>query len=172
MEDIGSLLNGFLVNNFNNILRWEERVLSGAFEGRLSVSEYHVIEAVILAAETGENTMGEVARRLGITVGTLTTAVKTLSRKGFILREKGSCDRRTVWLFPTPEAEAANRFHSDFHKRMVGGIMDCLDHNQLLTLATALGVLGDWFNSVESEQNYIEVTEDIALLSDDPDEKE
>lgn len=166
MDDPAGLLNNFLVNNFNNILRWEERVLSGAYEGRLSVTEFHVIEAVALCMETAENTMGEVARRLGVTIGTLTTSVKTLTRKGFLIREKGASDRRTVWLLPTPEAIDANRFHSDFHKRMVGGIMDCLDHSQLEALACALGVLGDWFSSMEREQNYLELPTADNLFSE------
>lgn len=166
MDSSGSLLNHFLVTNFNSILRWEERVLSGAFNGALSVTEFHVIEAVVLSMETGENIMGEVARRLGVTVGTLTTSVKTLARKGFLLREKGANDRRTVWLLPTPTALEANRFHSDFHSRMVGCIVDCLDHNQLDALASALSVLGDWFRSMELEQNYLDIPpEDRPLLN-------
>lgn len=160
MDSSGSLLNHFLVTNFNSILRWEERVLSGALDGALSITEFHVIEAVVLSMETCENTMGEVARRLGVTMGTLTTSVKTLARKGFLLREKGANDRRTVWLLPTPNAVEANRFHSDFHKRMVACIVDCLDHNQLEALASALSVLGDWFRSMELEQNYLEIPAD------------
>lgn len=157
MEDSGSLLNRFFVDNFNNILRWEQRVLSGALDGVLSISEFHVIESVMLAMETGENTMGEVARRLGVTVGTLTTAVKTLARKGFLLREKGDSDRRTVWLLPTNAAREANSVHSEFHRQMVSGIADCLDHNQLDALASGLAVLGNWFRSMEREQNYLEL---------------
>lgn len=167
MADMANQINSFLVSNFNNILRWEHRVLSGAFEGRLSVSEFHVIEAVVTSMETSENTMGEVARRLGVTVGTLTTAVKTLTQKGFLTREKGSADRRTVWLFPTAAALEANNFHSDFHKRMVSGIMDCLDHNQLLTLASALSVLNGWFSSLEAEENYVEIPEADGFFSED-----
>lgn len=165
MDNPGSLLNHFLVTNFNNILRWEERTLSSAFGGALSVTEFHVIEAVVLSMETGENIMGEVARRLGVTVGTLTTSVKTLARKGFLVREKGASDRRNVWLLPTPAAVEANHFHNTFHQRMVSGIVDCLDHNQLEALASALSVLGDWFRSMELEHSYLEVPTNIDPIS-------
>ncbi|MEG2074408.1 MAG: MarR family winged helix-turn-helix transcriptional regulator [Angelakisella sp.] len=162
---MGEKLNHFLVNNFNNLLRWEERVLDTASAGKLSVSEFHVIEAVIAAMSSGENTMSEVARRLGVTVGTLTTSVKTLSRKGFILREKGADDRRTVRLFPTHAATEANSIHDNFHKQMVSGVMESLDQNQLIALATALGVLGDWFNSLESGDHYVEIPEEDDFFS-------
>lgn len=164
MENNAALINRFLVYNFNNLLRWEQKVLSGAMNGRLSVSEYHVIEAVIAREEFGENTMGEIAARLGVTVGTLTTAVKTLEKKGFLLRQKGDVDKRTVRLSPTALAVEANTVHKEFHRRMVGGIMDCLDHQQLTALTSALEVLGDWFASAEAETGYILVNkeEDIG----------
>lgn len=167
MEHTAQLLNSFLVSNFNRILRWEERVLSSAFEGILTVSEYHVIEAVIQAAALQENTMGEVAARLGVTVGTLTTAVKTLERKGFLMRQRGQADKRVVWLASTPIAQEANRFHEQFHHRMVGGIMDVLDRQQLASLTAALAVLDDWFAALEAESNYIAIEEEPEATGDD-----
>ena len=160
MEETAQLINQFLVSNFNHILRWEERVLTGAFEGVLSVSEYHVIEAVVQATPGQQNTMGEVAGRLGVTVGTLTTAVKTLERKGFLMRQRGQEDKRVVWLAATPVAQEANRFHEQFHQRMVGGIMDVLDRQQLAALTAALAVLNDWFSALEAERNYIAIEEE------------
>lgn len=151
-------LNQFLVRNFNNILRLEERVLSGAMEGKLTVNEYHVLEAVAETTTTGDNTMSEVAARLGVTVGSLTTAVKTLSAKGFLLRQKGDLDKRTVWLLPTPAGDEANAIHREFHRQMVSGIIDCLDHRQLEALTAALSVLGDWFTAIRAEQDYITIS--------------
>lgn len=159
MENIAELINRFLVTNFNYILRWEERVLSSGMEGQLSVSEYHVIEAIAETETLGNSTMSEVAQRLGITVGTLTTAVKTLEKKGFVLRQKGDADRRTVWLMLSPTGKQADALHTGFHRRMVGGIMDCLDSQQLLSLVSALEVLGDWFASAEAEADYIDIEE-------------
>lgn len=159
MEQYGDQLNRFFVSSFNNILRLEERALATGAGGRLSVNEYHVIETVIAAAATGDNSMSEVAAMLGVTVGTLTTAVKTLAAKGFLERRRGEQDKRTVWLSATALAVEANDFHAEFHRRMVSGIIDCLEERQLLALASALEVLGGWFADIVAEPQYILVEE-------------
>lgn len=138
MDDISQAIHRFLVQDFNQVLRWEEKVLSSYQQGKLSVNEFHIIEAVFLAMDAGLNNMGEISRRLGVTMGTLTTAVKTLETKGFLIRRKRQEDRRMVWLYPTHVAEEANRYHQMFHERLVSGVMDCLDHQQLLALVSAL----------------------------------
>ena len=75
-------INTFLVNAFNTILQLEDRALSSSHEfSNLSVSEFHVIEAVIACGDS--SSMSAISKRLGITVGSLTVAVKTLANKGF-----------------------------------------------------------------------------------------
>lgn len=155
MDSQQETINSFLVQNFNYILRWEEQELGAAFVGRLTVNEYHVIEAVVVAEQQHHNTMGEVAARLSVTVGTLTTAVKTLCNKGFLVRQKGDGDKRIVWLHATTAALEADAYHANFHRRMVQGITDCLDHRQLSALCEALEVLGGWFTSLQTEPAYI-----------------
>ena len=72
------IMNQFLVEIFHEVLRREDAAIaSGGFQN-LSAREVHVIEAVC-EAETrgeGENSSAEIARRLGITAGTLSAAVK------------------------------------------------------------------------------------------------
>lgn len=162
MDQGSRLINRFLVENFNNILLWEEKVLSAYSTGRLSVNEFHILEAVILCREEGHNTMGDVARRLGVTLGTLTTAVKTLERKGYLCRDRGGRDRRVVWLHPTQAALEANGYHAAFHQRMVSAILDCLDRHQLAALTEALEVLSGYFRDLEREADYVLVEEPLS----------
>ena len=163
MEEIRQGIHRFLVQDFNQVLRWEEKVLASYDQGKLSVNEFHIIEAVFLAQEAGINNMGEISRRLGVTMGTLTTAVKTLENKGFLTRRKREEDRRMVWIYPTEAALEANRFHQLFHDRLVSGVMDCLDRQQLLALVSALEVLAQWFSSLEEEERYIPVETNLPL---------
>ena len=149
MEGKGEAINRFLVENFNTILRWEEKTLSAYHDGRLSVNEFHILETVFTTMTDNQNTMGEIARRMGVTTGTLTTSVKTLENKGYLRREKGEADRRVVWLMPTAMAQDANYYHRLFHKRMVAAILDSLDVHQLDTLITTLEVLARHFRSLE-----------------------
>ena len=94
------IMNQFLVEIFHEVLRREDAAIaSGGFQN-LSAREVHVIEAVC-EAETrgeGENSSAEIARRLGITAGTLSAAVKVLERKGYLTRRRDERDKRIVRL--------------------------------------------------------------------------
>lgn len=146
MLDNRPMINAFLVEVFNQILRYEEKALKQFEGGKLSVKEFHVIEAVFSGTTLGENTMGEIARRLGVTMGTLTTAANTLEKKGFLTRIKCSQDKRAVRLFPTAQAERANAVHMAFHTRMVEAITSQLDDEQLSAMTAALGILREHFH--------------------------
>ena len=146
MLDNRRMINAFLVEVFNQILHREEKALKQFEDGKLSVKEFHVIEAVFSGTVLGENTMGEIARRLGVTMGTLTTAANTLEKKGFLTRIKCSQDKRAVRLFPTAQAEHANDVHMAFHTRMVESVTAQLDDEQLSALTAALGILREHFN--------------------------
>ncbi len=155
MEGKGEAINRFLVENFNTILRWEEKTLSAYHDGRLSVNEFHILETVFAAMADNQNTMGEIARRTGVTTGTLTTSVKTLEGKGYLRREKGEEDRRVVWLMPTAMAQDANYYHKLFHKRMVTAVMDSLDVRQLDTLIATLDILAQHFHQLERNTGQV-----------------
>lgn len=82
-----------MVDIFNDILTIEETALKkGAFSD-LSVKEMHTIEAIGMYQP---RTMTEVAQDLKITVGTLTTAINRLVKKGYVERNRIEDDRRIV----------------------------------------------------------------------------
>ena len=77
------VINDTLVNLFNEILKLEEDVLvTGEFHN-ISVNDFHVINAI--GMDEIKN-MSMVAKQLDITVGSLTTAVNALVRKGYVVR--------------------------------------------------------------------------------------
>ena len=86
-------INAFLVNVFNDVLRLEEENLRCLGGKRLSVSEMHVLEAVQQQGEA-DVTMRQLAAGLGVTASTLTIAVKTLERKGYLVRLRPLPDKR------------------------------------------------------------------------------
>ena len=76
------IINTLLVDLFNHILRIEEESLQ-KLGVKLTMTEVHVLEAI----ELSENkTMTEVANRLNITLGTLTTSINRLVRKTWLLK--------------------------------------------------------------------------------------
>lgn len=143
-------LNRFLIEDFNHVLRAEEHALFAYKKGFLSVHEFHIIEVVIIAVREKKNTMGEIARKLGITMGTLTSAVKSLEKKGCLRRQRSEKDKRVVRLEVTEAGTAADVFHQEFHTHMVEAVAQCLSEEQLLTLTRALGILSGYFTRCAS----------------------
>lgn len=141
-------LNDFFVHVFNKILAWEEQALSRVGASDLSVKELHVLEAVHDLTERGQNTMTAIADTLSIRVSSLTTAVNTLVRKGYLERGGEPGDRRIIRIRLTGKGEEANRLHSQFHAKMIEGVAQRLDDTDLEILTASLRRLDQFFNEM------------------------
>lgn len=117
------VLNDLLVKLFNDILKIEEKSLREGDFSDLSVTEMHIIEAI---GRNVEKTMSEVAGVLNVTVGTLTTAINRLIRKGYVERKRIEEDRRVVLIKLTEKGDLAFINHEKFHNDMIQGILEDL----------------------------------------------
>ncbi|MBP3275863.1 MarR family winged helix-turn-helix transcriptional regulator [Kandleria sp.] len=81
----------------------------------LSLTEINVIEAV---SKEQFPTMGAVADRLRVTVGTLTTNVKSIIKKGFLTKERYEKDHRFTILSITQKGYEALAVHNEFAKTL------------------------------------------------------
>ena len=141
-------LNTFFVDVFNSILKIEEQTLTMGQFCELSIRELHIIEAVCKANQNGEsNRISDIAGERAVTAGTMTVAVNTLVRKGYIKRRQDDNDKRIIRLYPTRKGEEANAYHSQFHHDMVVAVMDQLDIGELAVLTDALEAIKKYFNS-------------------------
>ena len=147
MEKHEKMIDHVLVHLFNDLLRIEERTLQRACPG-LSMREIHIIEAVCRAQED-DNTMTVLAATLRITAGSLTVAVTTLERKGYVVRRHSASDKRRVHVLPTPAALEVERHHRDFHRRMVEAVTTALPNEQLDVLIEGLRGINDYFYGQE-----------------------
>ena len=84
MSRAKDVINELLVEVFNHILSIEGQTLRERGV-KLSMSEVHVLEAI---NNSPTKTMGDVAKRLRITLGTLTTSVDVLVRKKYVTRNR------------------------------------------------------------------------------------
>ncbi|MCL2544455.1 MAG: MarR family transcriptional regulator [Clostridia bacterium] len=143
-------INHLLVRLFNDILAIEERALSAGAFSDASVREMHVLEAA--GAEREGNSMSAIATRLGITVGSLTVAVTTLERKGYLRRERSTDDKRVVRVLLTERGRQANERHAAFHAEMVEQVQEELTGEQLEVLAGALERIIAFFEHYDVER--------------------
>ena len=139
VESRGEVLNQFLVEVFGQILKAEAACLAGK---DLSLRELHLIDAVCRAVDQGgDNRSTAIAAALGITAGTLTSAVNLLEKKGYLLRRRDERDKRVVHLLPTERGRAADARH----REMVAHVLDGLTDEEAECTLRALGRVAEFF---------------------------
>lgn len=89
MDNYGTL-NEVLVNLFNDIMDIEQKAIITPEFKDITNNDIHVIDAI--GVGTPKN-MSSIARELSVTVGTLTIAMNSLVKKGYVVRERSSEDR-------------------------------------------------------------------------------
>lgn len=135
------VINELLVDVFNHILSIEAEVLKQKGV-RLSMTEVHVLEAV---RNVQVPTMGAVAHKLRVTLGTLTTSVNVLVRKGYITRDRDESDRRKVYLQLTDTAHHVLKIHDAFHDEMVSSLFKDLELEKDEVLMKSLENISAYF---------------------------
>ncbi|MGG7164760.1 MarR family winged helix-turn-helix transcriptional regulator [Clostridium ihumii] len=135
-------LNSVLVDLFNYILKIEEKSLASGKIKDLSITEVHTIEAIGIDSE---KTMSEVAKSLKITVGTLTTAINKLVKKGYVDRNRPEDDRRTVKISLTQKGKVIHRAHSMFHNELIRSMLCELEEEEEIVLIKALSKIEEFF---------------------------
>lgn len=139
-------INHFFVHTFNKIMAYEERHLTRGEFANLSIKEFHAIEAVEEMRETQANTMSGIAGHLSISVGSLTTTMNVLVKKGYVKRRGSPVDRRIIYIELTQEGFRALEKHRIFHREMVESTAKLLDEAECETLVDSLERLSQFFH--------------------------
>lgn len=137
-------INKILVHLFNDIWELEEKVVITEEFKDLTNNDMHIIEAIGLG--TGNN-MSTIAKKLGITVGSLTTSMNSLVNKKYAVRHRSEEDRRIVNIQLTEKGEKAYHHHANFHKKMVEAVVETLDEEEIPVLTKALDNLYQFFKT-------------------------
>lgn len=120
-------LNEILVRLFRSIMDVEEKAIITREFQDITNNDMHVIEAIGIG--TPKN-MSSIAKKLSVTVGTLTIAMNSLVKKGYVKRERGEEDRRVVYISLSDKGKKAFVHHARFHKEMITSIMDEFDDDE------------------------------------------
>ncbi|EHJ57046.1 hypothetical protein HMPREF9318_02005 [Streptococcus urinalis FB127-CNA-2] len=131
-------INGYLVDIFNRILVIEEMSLKTSQFSDVSLKEMHTIEII---GKHKNVTPSDIARELMITLGTVTTSLNKLEKKGYIERTRSKTDRRVVYLSLTKKGRLLDRLHSKFHRNMVTHVTSEMCDEDLDALVRGLASL-------------------------------
>lgn len=141
MASAKKIINELLVEVFNHILDIEGETLRS--KGiKLSMTEVHVLEAI---KNVDVAIMGNVAKKLRVTLGTLTTSINVLVRKNYVKRHRDESDRRRVFLVLTEQAEEVLKIHNKFHEEMIDNVFKDLDLDKDEVLVKSLENISEYF---------------------------
>ena len=126
----------------------EEEIITDEYKDS-SNNDMHIREAIGLG---DDSTMSVVARKLGITAGSLTTSVNSLVNKKYVVRERSESDRRVVYIRLTEKGRKAFYHHKDFHTQMTDAVIQSLDENEIPVLLKTLKGLSKFFRGYKEER--------------------
>lgn len=150
--DTEQTLNRLLVQFFKYIMELEERKLITDEFKDITYNDMHIIEAIGIDAigidaiglETPRK-MSEIAKTMSVTTGTLTKAVDSLEKKGYVRRQRSKEDKRVVYILLTERGVLAYRHHEKFHQDMIAFILEHVSEEESRVLQRALERLMGYF---------------------------
>ena len=116
-----------LVNLFQEIMDIEEKALITSEFKDISVNDMHILEAI--GVNSARN-MSSVAKTLSVTVGTLTIAINSLVKKGYVNRVRSEEDRRVVLISLSDIGRKAYEHHRRFHEDMIRATLEGLSEEE------------------------------------------
>lgn len=128
-------INDYLVDIFNRILVIEENTLRSSQFNDCTLKEVHTIDII---GRYKSVTPSDIAKELMITLGTVTTSLNKLEKKGYIVRTRSSEDRRVVYLGLTKRGRIIYHLHKKFHRIMIDRILKGMDDKELIALENGL----------------------------------
>lgn len=116
-------MNAALMVLFNEVLHWEEAWLMRRGMEQLTLAEMHMLVAI---SNRENGAMSEVAKQASLSNGTVTTTVKRLEKKGFVVRARDENDTRKLRVRLSESGRAAVALHDQFHEALSEQIYDHL----------------------------------------------
>ncbi len=110
-----------IIANMTNVI--EERTMDTKNIPDLTIGELHVIEMV---NKYNNKPMTLIAKKMHVTVGSLTIGVNRLVQKGYLLRIRDEMDRRVILLSITQQGKKVLKFHDKFHDDILGLMLDAI----------------------------------------------
>lgn len=136
--------NEVLVKLYNDIMTIEEKaVITEEFKD-ITNNDMHIIEAI---GTDIPKSMSTIAAKLSVTVGTLTIAINNLVKKGYVLRNRSSKDKRVVLISLSEKGIKAFKHHAAFHEEMIRAIIKDFSDEEVELVVKALSNLVTFFRS-------------------------
>ncbi len=144
-EHLDVLLTG-LIRGIGNMT--DRKVATGGHQD-ITSNDMRVICAI--GVDDPQN-MSAIAKKLSVTVGTLTISMNSLVKKGYVNRERGQADRRVVYISLSEKGREAYFNYEKFKRGMIEAALGELTPEETETLMKSLEKLNDWVYSYPVSQ--------------------
>lgn len=139
-----------LIDSFRNDLHTNEmNNLKANDFTNITLTEIRIIECI---GHTRKS-MSEVARRMKVTIGSLTTSINKLVLKEYVTRAYNDKDRRKVILNLTKDGEKALKVHKNFYSRFLGHVAKNLESSENKVIEKFSQIIKDFFSNESGEVN-------------------
>jgi len=115
------------------------------------------LKSLICVVENDGATSGQIARRLGVGLSTVTGIVDRLAEQELITRREDPDDRRITRVLPTPRARSMVDELLRYRNEVITDVLSRLDAEQLRVVETAFDYLRDAINQMATESQAEEV---------------
>lgn len=144
MENTMMTLNRLISGAFHDISRVEQSSIKDSGFKDVSVNEAHTVDAI---GSYVPKSMSSVAKKLNITMGTLTVSVNQLIKKGYVNKTRSEIDKRVFILSLSEKGKALNKAHQKFHFDLVKSLIVDLSDYEADMFIEALSNLNDYLSN-------------------------
>jgi DNA-binding MarR family transcriptional regulator len=115
------------------------------------------LKSLICVVENDGATSGQIAKRLGVGLSTVTGIVDRLAEQELITRREDPDDRRITRVLPTPRARSMVDELLRYRNEVITEILSRLDAEQLQVIETAFDYLRDAIKQMAADRQPEEV---------------
>lgn len=141
MDNLEEILTEVLSRAYLKIIYSEEKILKDMIGETLSIKEFHTLEVIYSAMQSGNNTASSIASALGITLGTCTINIDRLIVKGLVNKVKKNGDKRVVYIELTDKGKQTHLKHISMHKKTISKAISSLSMSEKVALMNAVNKL-------------------------------
>jgi len=128
-----------LVELYDKLSSWEQDVVKNS---GLSTAQMHTIEMV---GHSGSLQMKDLAKKMGVTTGTLTVMIDRLEQQGLLQRTPHETDRRSYLIALTGKGQGLFAEHHQHHLRLTEEITATLSKKEQTLFSAVLDkILGQF----------------------------
>jgi DNA-binding MarR family transcriptional regulator len=141
-NNLEKILVDVLTNAYSRLIFSEERLIKDMIgDNSLSLKEFQALDVIHGLKASGNNTAGNVAKILGITISTCTINIDRLIAKGYVNKVKNDSDRRVAYLDLTDKGKQVRLKREQMHKRKITSALEKLTMSEKVTLMNAINKL-------------------------------